>query len=202
MLFSSGSVGGNLLLHKMSFLSYSYKLQGLLPKDPWDCHNAWYSLSVCLQICVCVDCALRAVVSHRTLHVTFRTWNHVKSKCLNIFRATIHGGDVMDWTKDSGVIYRLGGLRQGHMSTQRSVGIWSHVTGECHSTERWLTANSAALCFFAHKRYLVLALYSLFEYRRRKSLFCCKSSIQQICTVSALSVHHLQCFLNIVIKHF
>ncbi len=33
------------------------------------------------------------------------------------------GGGVMDWTKDSGVIYRLGGLRQGHMSTQRSVGI-------------------------------------------------------------------------------
>lgn len=74
-----------------------------------------------------------------------------------------------------GVIYRLGGLRQGHMSTQRSVGIWSHVIRECHSTERWLTAHSAKLCFFGHKHYLVLALYSLFEYRRRKSLFCRKS---------------------------
>lgn len=66
----------------------------------------------------------------------------------------------------------MGGLRQGHMSAQRSVGIWSHVTRECHSTERY----SAVLCFFAHKRYLLSALYSLFEYRKRKSLFCCKSS--------------------------
>ncbi len=61
------------------------------------------------------------------------------------------------------------------MSTQRSVGIWSHVIRECHSTEIWLTANSAELCFFGHKHYLVWALYSLFEYRRRKSLFCHKS---------------------------
>ncbi len=61
------------------------------------------------------------------------------------------------------------------MSTQRSVGIWSHVIRECHSTESWLTANSAELCFFGHKHYLPWALYSLFEYRRRKSLFCHKS---------------------------
>lgn len=74
---------------------------------------------MCLQICVCVDCALRAVVSHRTLHVTFRTWNHVKSKCLNIFRATIHGRDVMDWTKDSGSDLQAGRPQAGaHVSTK------------------------------------------------------------------------------------
>lgn len=100
MLLSPGSVGGNLLLHKMSFLSYSYKvsyLNTLWEKNAW--HSIWYA---CLQMCVCVDRVFRAVVSHRRLHVNFRTWNHVKKKCPNIFRATVNGRDLMDWTKHSG----------------------------------------------------------------------------------------------------
>lgn len=164
MLLSPGSVGGNLLLHKMSFLSYSYKVS--YQKTLWEkMPDIVYSMRV--YRCVCVDRVFRAVVSHRRLHVNFRTWNHVKNKCPNIFRATVNGRDLMDWTKHSGSDLQAGRPQAGaHVSTKEC----GNMKPSYQRTPLKRTMADSNLCYALFPRaHAQLALHFLLEYRGIKS---------------------------------
>jgi len=133
---------------------------------------------------VCVGRVFRAVVSHRRLHVNFRTWNQVKNKCPSIFRATVNGRDLTNWTKHSGSDIQAGRPQAGaHVSTK---GVWEYETK--------LPKNATQKNQQFVLRFVFLCLKFYFWVQRNKKLVFLQKQQDQICIVSAPTMFPQHCY--------